>query len=90
MRVFAISCRPLRLMTAALALGAFLPLATPLTAQVSSFARSMAEAASEDEVVAAFYRNRNYQTLWTGPHDQARRNALLTAFEDNGSNSASS
>lgn len=80
MRVFAISCRPLRLMTAALALGAFLPLATPLTAQVSSFARSMAEAASEDEVVAAFYRNRNYQTLWTGPQDQARRNALLTAF----------
>lgn len=79
MRVFT-TLGPLRLMTAAVALGMFLPLATPLAAQVSPFAQSMAEAASVDEAVAAFYRNRNYQTLWTGPQDQARRAALLAAF----------
>lgn len=71
----------LRLMTAALALGVFLPLATPVAAQISSFAQSMAEAAAADESVAAFYRSRNYQTLWTGAQDQARRGALLAAFD---------
>ncbi len=56
------------------------PVAVPALAQISSYAQSLAEAASEDAVVAAFYRDRAYATLWTGPEDAPRRAALLAAF----------
>ncbi|WP_242650480.1 L,D-transpeptidase family protein [Cognatiyoonia koreensis] len=57
---------------------------TPATAQVTAFRQAVAEAAARDEDLAAFYRAREFQGIWSGqsPEDQARRNALLTAFAD--------
>lgn len=70
---------PLRVALAAAALG--LVLNSPVLAQSTSFTRSLAEAASADDSMAAFYRLRGYQTLWTGPQDAARRAAFLTALD---------
>ncbi|PTE22389.1 murein L,D-transpeptidase [Cereibacter changlensis JA139] len=49
-------------------------------AQVTPFTRSLSEAASRDEAIAAFYRDRGYRPLWTGAEDSARREALLSAL----------
>ena len=73
--------RPLRALLAASALG--LLLAGGGQAEValtSSFTRSVAEAAAADDAIAAFYRLRDYQTIWTGPADATRREAFLTAL----------
>ena len=48
--------------------------------QTTAFTRSLAEAASSSDEIAAFYRQGGYQTLWTGPQDRARRTALITAL----------
>ena len=49
---------------------------------VTGFRQAVAEAAAQDEVLAAFYRERDFEGIWTGAsdHDIARRNALLTVF----------
>ncbi|HEX9857819.1 MAG TPA: murein L,D-transpeptidase, partial [Paracoccaceae bacterium] len=47
---------------------------------LTPFTQALAEAAASDDDIAAFYRSRDYQTLWTGTADEARRNALLTAL----------
>ncbi len=54
----------------------------PAQAQVTAFKQAIAEAASLDDGVAAFYRENNYQPIWTGAGDQdrARRAALLAAL----------
>ncbi|GAA6198849.1 L,D-transpeptidase family protein [Aquicoccus sp. SU-CL01552] len=59
-----------------------LSLAPPAQAQVTAFKQSVAEAASTDDAVAAFYRERNYQPLWTAEGERARaqRAALLDAL----------
>ncbi|MFT4150468.1 MAG: L,D-transpeptidase family protein [Paracoccaceae bacterium] len=44
------------------------------------YIRSVAEAASGDQALAAFYAARNYRTLWTGAEDAARREALFAAL----------
>jgi len=49
-------------------------------AQTTAFSRSLADAASSSDEMAAFYRQSSYKTLWTGPQDQARRAALITAL----------
>jgi len=56
--------------------------APPAQAQVTAFKQAVAEAASSDDAVAAFYRENNYQPIWTGPGDmdRARRAALLQAL----------
>jgi L,D-transpeptidase YcbB len=46
----------------------------------SAFVQSVAAVAAEDEVVAAWYRDQDYPTLWTGEDDAPRREALLTAL----------
>lgn len=73
-----------RLRLAGLAAGllCILPMAVPAVAQVSSFVQSVAGAAQPDPAVAAFYRDRIYATLWTGPGDAQRRAALLAALAD--------
>ncbi len=78
------SARALRRTLAALALGVMT--AGALTggaafAEVASFTRSVAEAASTDEALAAFYRLRNYEPVWTGPDAAPRREAFLTALD---------
>lgn len=54
----------------------------PATAQVTAFKQAVAEAASTDDEVAAFYRSNNYIPIWTGtgPADLARRAALMRAL----------
>jgi len=47
---------------------------------VSPFARAVAEAAGEDAGISAFYRDRDYAPIWTGPDDAERRTALLSAL----------
>ncbi|ETW14155.1 peptidoglycan binding protein [Roseivivax marinus] len=75
----------LRNRTGALLAGAALALtlgfAAPATAQVTAFKRAVAETVGEDEAVAAFYRNRGFEPVWTGPEDiqRLRREALLEA-----------
>jgi murein L,D-transpeptidase YcbB/YkuD len=64
---------------AALALGVML--GSPALAEVPSFTRAVAEAASTDESMAAFYRERGYAPLWTGPDAATRREAFLTALD---------
>jgi murein L,D-transpeptidase YcbB/YkuD len=62
---------------------AFMPVgALPVrAADPPAFVRALAAAASADEAVAAWYRTHDYQTLWTGAGDTARRQALLAALE---------
>ncbi|TNC69516.1 L,D-transpeptidase family protein [Rubellimicrobium roseum] len=49
---------------------------------VTGFRQGVAEAAARHEVLAAFYRMRGFEGIWTGSDDRAvaRRNALLTAM----------
>ncbi|SNR70381.1 L,D-transpeptidase family protein [Puniceibacterium sediminis] len=51
-------------------------------AQVVAFKQAVAEAASRDDGIAAFYRGRNFEPIWTGdsPQDLARREILLEAL----------
>ena len=51
-------------------------------AQVTAFKQAIAESASASDAVAAFYRENNYQSIWTGEgsNDRARRAALLEAL----------
>lgn len=49
--------------------------------QTPAFRQALAESVAADEKVSAFYRERNYLPLWTGPDDAARRQALLVALE---------
>jgi len=57
--------------------------ATPVGAQVTAFKQAVAEAASADDQVAAYYRTHNYQPLWTGEGEMftARRAALMQALD---------
>jgi murein L,D-transpeptidase YcbB/YkuD len=58
--------------------------ATPqaATAQTTAFRQAVAEGAARDDVLAEFYRGREFEGIWTGTtgRDRARRNALLAAF----------
>lgn len=73
-----ITCRLPALALAALLMGA----GAPAVAQVSGFTLGAAQAAAEDDAIAAFYRARDFAGLWTGVDAQAvaRRNALLGAL----------
>lgn len=42
-------------------------LSQPAMAQITAFKQAVAEAASTDEEVAAFYRTNKYTPIWTGP-----------------------
>ncbi|MEO1703737.1 MAG: murein L,D-transpeptidase, partial [Pseudomonadota bacterium] len=56
-------------------------LSAPVAAQVTAFKQAVAEAAASDPALATFYRERNYEPIWTGSsaEDRARRIALLEA-----------
>lgn len=51
-------------------------------AQTTAFRQAVAEGVAQDEVLAEFYRAREFDGIWTGStgRDRARRNALLAAF----------
>ena len=52
----------------------------PALAQSTAFPQSLSVAAADDAAVADWYRTTDYQTLWTGAADEARRAALLAAI----------
>lgn len=70
----------------AVAIALILGLATPGQgqAQVTAFRQAVAETVAGDDALAAFYRGRGFEGLWTGSDADAiaRRNALLSAFAD--------
>ncbi|WP_394182017.1 murein L,D-transpeptidase [Yoonia maritima] len=49
-------------------------------AQVTDFRQAVAQAAASDEDIAAFYRERNFEGIWSASGDRRRRNALMSAF----------
>lgn len=58
--------------------------ALPLAADAQAFSaerQSIAEAAADDVALVAFYRDRDFAPVWTGPDDAARRTALVRALE---------
>jgi murein L,D-transpeptidase YcbB/YkuD len=68
------------LLTVALALPPAAALAQ--TAPPSApYAQAVAVAVAEDALLADYYRARNYETLWTGAEDAARRAALFAALD---------
>lgn len=54
----------------------------PANAQVTAFNQAVAQAASNDEALAEFYKARKYKSLWTGRagKDSQRRKAFLAAL----------
>jgi murein L,D-transpeptidase YcbB/YkuD len=70
----------IRSVCAALALVMAL-MGAPAIAQSTAFKQAVAEAASEDPVLAEFYRERDFAPLWTSERDQNRRAALLTVLD---------
>jgi murein L,D-transpeptidase YcbB/YkuD len=65
----------------ALCIGGFQPMPALAQSLPSPFAQSVAAAAASDEVVATWYREAGYDTLWTGADDADRRAALFAALE---------
>lgn len=52
----------------------------PAAADRLALAQAIATAAAKDRTIAGFYRDHEYDPLWTGRGDGARRNALLAAL----------
>lgn len=75
----------LRAMTSALAAGAVMRSGLAMASTLpSAFSQALAAAAGDDTVLLNFYANRGFATVWTGPGDAPRREALLTAFASAG------
>ena len=60
-----------RALLASAAVVACLSVSPAVHAQATSFTQSLAQSASSDEAIAAWYRQTGYQTLWTGAADFA-------------------
>jgi len=56
--------------------------ASTADAQTTAYRQAVAEGAARDDVLAEFYRTRDFDGIWTGntADDISRRNALLAAF----------
>lgn len=65
-------------------LAAFFAMSAPLSAQTTAFNQAVATASATDDALAAFYAARSYETLWTGPADVQRRQALVQALSESG------
>lgn len=66
---------------AALALGIGLTTPSALTAQqFPAFRQALAEGVSLDEGISAFYREQDYQPIWTGAEHADRRAAFISAL----------
>ncbi len=69
-----------RALLASVAFVACLSFGPAVYAQATSFTQSLAQSASGDDAISAWYRQTGYQTLWTGAADSARRTAFLSAI----------
>ncbi|QBY00614.1 murein L,D-transpeptidase [Rhodophyticola sp. CCM32] len=73
---------PFPLLVAGLVLLGSLVLPQSVTAQpITAQRQAIAEAASSDEALAQFYRDRNFEPVWATTDAAARRNALLTVLD---------
>ncbi len=63
----------------ALVWGVLIASTGPASAQSVAFKQAVAEAAANDKAIATFYRDRDYQPIWTGNSDDQRRRAFLDA-----------
>ncbi len=61
-------------------LAAAVLVAVPSYAQSTAFKLAVAQAASKDKAIAAFYKARDYKPIWTSGADRQRRRALLEAL----------
>ena len=70
----------------ALSLTGVLLVSAPVRAMdtATPFNQAVAAAASGTDAMAAFYAQRSYAPLWTGPADSARRHTLLAALDQVG------
>lgn len=59
-------------------------LAAPAQAEITAFKQAVAEEASKNKGIAAFYRARNFEPIWTkkGGKDAQRRKAFLQAISN--------
>ncbi len=73
LRMIAVSCLALW--------GAALPAAS---VESLAFRQALAEAAAGDPALAAFYRDRDYQPIWTTADDAGRRSAFFAALDHAG------
>ena len=71
---FAVACLLLAIL--------YLPAAAQaqFTPQFTAFKQAVAEVASEDEMLAAFYRERDFAPLWTSAEDAERRASFLASL----------
>lgn len=71
------------LLAATIAAGATLMQGAAASAQVTAYKQAVAEAAYQNDGIAAYYRSVDYAPLWTGEGDEhrARRAALLDALK---------
>jgi murein L,D-transpeptidase YcbB/YkuD len=70
----------LRCLVAALAISLLPAAPAAFATALTGFNQAVAEAASAEAAIAEFYRNRDYEPLWTGAGGAARREALLRAL----------
>jgi len=73
--------RVLGLMTSGLAAAAVFGATGAHAALISAFSQALSAAAQDDQVVADFYLQRNYATIWTGEGDVARRQSLFNLLD---------
>ncbi len=71
-------------MATAFAAGGLATVPGVASAQVTAFRQAVAEASARDEDLAAFYRDRDFEGIWSGTTgaDRNRRNALMSTFSD--------
>ncbi len=71
----------LRLQAALMLLALLVATPQGALAQITAFKQAVAETAAEDPALSAFYRETEYEALWTGRDDAKRRTALVAALE---------
>ncbi len=69
---------------AAMSVSVLMSLPQAAVAQAAAYTQSLAEAAAPNDAVAAFYRARGYDPIWTGADDADRRLAFLTVLANAG------
>ena len=88
MTIGSIRLRPvgliLRIIYSIFSLFVVLSFATAATAQVMAYRQAVAETAARDDALAAFYRERQFEGIWTSNTAEAfaRRQALLQAYAE--------
>ena len=81
MSAYLVSTRPsIRIATVMLAVFVLLFAAPPAQAQSMEFRQAVAQAAADDQELVNFYRERNFDGIWSKSGDRNRRNALMAAF----------